>query len=65
MLSNKVDQAVTDIENEIERVKARYDSDIAALKRKRAALVQARKLVTKDVEDALLALELAGISVMK
>ena len=61
-LRDRIQKEIQTIDSRIADIKLRADNEIAALRTKRQVLVQARFLITDDLEKAVVALEKVGIS---
>lgn len=61
-LRDRIQKEIQTIDSRIADIKLRADNEIDALRTKRQVLVQARFLITDDLEKAVVALEKVGIS---
>ena len=62
-LRDRLQKEIQTIDSRIADLKTRADNEIAALRTKRQALQEAKRLITDDLEAAVAALDRVGISI--
>jgi len=60
MLKERIDAALLDLDTAIEREKADNAATLASMRAKKAALVEAKKAITPELEAMVLALQKLG-----
>ena len=60
-LNDTLDSLVGDIDAQIAALKVKFDTDMTALKNRKAVLRQAQLVLTPQIEAAFLALKSAGV----
>ena len=60
-LQEQIDLEIRKVEDKIKDLQLRYQGDLTILDARQASLKAAKKAIKKDLEEALAALEAAGI----